>query len=137
MLGRLEERTPPMAALAVAIAAVSTSAILVRWSSAPAVVLAFYRVLLTTLLVVPFLFTRHRGEFAAFRRRDWAVAAATGAALAVHFAAYFESLAWTSVAASVTLVQSQPLFVALGAALVLDERIGRRQRRREAVTAPA
>ena len=127
MLARLEERTPPAAALAVAIAAVSTSAVLVRWSSAPAVVLALYRVALTTLLLVPLLFTRYRGEFGAFRRRDWLVATATGAALAVHFAAYFESLAWTSVAASVTLVQSQPLFVAVGAAVVLDERVGRRR----------
>ena len=127
MLARLEERTPPAAALAVAIAAVSTSAVLVRWSSAPAVVLALYRVALTTLLLSPLLFTRYRGEFGAFRRRDWLVATATGAALAVHFAAYFESLAWTSVAASVTLVQSQPLFVAVGAAVVLDERVGRRR----------
>ena len=127
MLARLEERTPPAAALAVAIAAVSTSAVLVRWSSAPAVVLALYRVALTTLLLVPLLFTRYRGEFGAFRRRDWLVATATGAALAVHFAAYFESLAWTSVAASVTIVQSQPLFVAVGAAVVLDERVGRRR----------
>ena len=127
MLARLEDRTPPMVALGVAIAAVSTSAVLVRWSTAPAVVLAFYRVLLTTLLVAPFLLTQYRGEFAAFRRRDWAVALATGAALAVHFAAYFESLAWTSVAASVTLVQSQPLFVAIGATLVLDESIGPRR----------
>jgi len=127
VLARLEERTPPAAALAVAIAAVSTSAVLVRWSSAPAVVLALYRVALTTLLLSPLLFTRYRGEFGAFRRRDWLVATATGAALAVHFAAYFESLAWTSVAASVTLVQSQPLFVAVGAAVVLDERVGRRR----------
>ena len=127
MLARLEERTPPAAALAVAIAAVSTSAVLVRWSSAPAVVLALYRVALTTLLLSPLLFTRYRGEFGAFRRRDWLVATATGAALAVHFAAYFESLAWTSVAASVTIVQSQPLFVAVGAAVVLDERVGRRR----------
>jgi drug/metabolite transporter (DMT)-like permease len=116
-----------MAALAVAILAVSTSAVLVRWSDAPSVVLAFYRVLLTTLLVLPFLFTRHGGDFGAFRRRDLLVAAATGAALAVHFAAYFESLAWTSVAASVTLVQSQPLFVAVGAAALLGERIGVRK----------
>ena len=127
MLTRLEERTPPMVALAVAILAVSTSAILVRWSTAPSVVLAFYRVLLTTLLVVPFLFTRHRGDFGALRRRDWLVATATGAALAIHFAAFFESLAWTSVAASVTIVQSQPVFVAIGAALFLRERIGLRK----------
>jgi drug/metabolite transporter (DMT)-like permease len=127
VLDRLEQRTPPMVALAVAVFAVSTSAILVRWSTAPAVVLAFYRVLLTTLLVVPFLFTRYRGDLSAFERRDLLVATLTGAALAVHFAAYFESLAWTSVAASVTLVQSQPLFVAIGAALVLHEPVGRRK----------
>jgi drug/metabolite transporter (DMT)-like permease len=130
----IEERTPPMAALGVAVLAVSTSAILVRWSDAPAVVLAFYRVLLTTLLVAPFLFTRYRGDLGAFRRRDLLVAALTGAALAVHFAAYFESLEWTSVAASVTLVQSQPLFVAVGAALFLRERIGLRRAAGIAVT---
>jgi len=50
----------------------------------------------------------------------------SGIALAIHFAAWFESLAWTSVAASVTLVQSQPLFVALGAWALLDERLSRR-----------
>jgi len=127
MLAALEERTPPMVALGVAIAAVSTSAILVRWSDAPAVVLAFYRVLLTTLLVVPFVFTRYRGDFSAFERRDLLLATLTGAALAIHFAAYFESLAWTSVAASVTLVQSQPIFVAIGAAVLLRERIGARK----------
>lgn len=119
-------RTAPTAALALAIVAISTSAVLVRWSTAPSVVLAFYRVLLTTALIVPFLFTRYRGDLANFRRRDVAIAAATGAALAVHFAAFFESLAWTSVAASVTLVQSQPIFVAIGATLVLEERIDRR-----------
>ena len=127
MLAALEERTPPMVALGVAVIAVSTSAILVRWSDAPAVVLAFYRVLLTTLLVIPFVFTRYSGEFSAFERRDLLVAALTGAALAIHFAAYFESLAWTSVAASVTLVQSQPIFVAVGAAFLLRERIGLRK----------
>ena len=41
--------------------------------------------------------------------------------------AHFESFAWTSVAASVTLVQSRPLFVASGAPLVLNEVIGRRR----------
>ena len=127
MLGAIEDRTPPMVALGVAVLAVSTSAILVRWSDAPAVVLAFYRVLLTTVLVAPFFWTRYRGDLSAFRRRDLFVASLTGAALAVHFVAYFESLAWTSVAASVTLVQSQPLFVAVGAALFLRERIGGRK----------
>ncbi len=120
-------RPSPLTALCVAVLAVSTSAILVRWSTAPSVILAFYRVMLTTVLLVPFLATRYAGDFGVFTRRDWLIAIATGAALAVHFAVYFESLAWTSVAASVTLVQSQPVFVAIGAAIWFRERIrGRR-----------
>ncbi|PSP82268.1 EamA/RhaT family transporter [Halobacteriales archaeon QS_1_68_17] len=116
-----------MLALAVAIVAVSTSAILVRWSDAPAVIKAFYRVVFTTLLLAPLAWQRHRGTLGSLSGRDVAVAGAAGVALAVHFTAWFESLDWTSVAASVTLVQSQPLFVAVGAALFLNERLGRRK----------
>ncbi|HKJ59696.1 MAG TPA: DMT family transporter [Halobacteriales archaeon] len=125
-LTKLADRTPPGAALAVAVLAVSTSAILVRWSAAPSLVKAFYRVAFTALLLSPWVLTRHRDAFRRLGRRDLLVAAATGVALAVHFASWFESLRFTSVAASVTLVQSQPLFVALGAWLALDERVTRR-----------
>jgi drug/metabolite transporter (DMT)-like permease len=114
-----------MAGLVVAVLAISTSAILVRWSEAPSLVKAFYRVLFMTLLLAPLAFTRYGGALRSLSRRDLLVAGVSGLALALHFATWFESLRWTSVAASVTLVQSQPLFVAVGAALLLDERIGR------------
>ncbi|ADJ15012.1 DMT family transporter [Halalkalicoccus jeotgali] len=116
-------RVPPPVALAVSILALSTSAILVRWSEAPSVVVAFYRVLFTLLLLAPVALVRHRADFRALSVRDAGVAAVTGVALAIHFAAWFESLNWTSVAASVTLVQTQPVFVAIGAYLLLDERV--------------
>lgn len=124
-MGVSEPRVDPRLALAVAVLAVSTSAILVRWSDAAASVAAFYRVLLTTILLAPLALGRHRSAFAGLSRRDVLAAGATGVALAVHFAAWFESLAWTSVAASVTLVQCQPLFVAVGAWALLDERVTR------------
>ncbi|MEE6210472.1 DMT family transporter [Salarchaeum sp. III] len=114
-----------MAALAVAVAAVSTSAILVEASSAPSLVKAFYRVLFTTACILPFA-RGHGDAIRSFDRADLAVAVVSGVALALHFAAWFESLNWTSVAASVTLVQTQPLFVALGAAVLLGERLTRR-----------
>ncbi|WP_229111898.1 DMT family transporter [Halapricum desulfuricans] len=116
---------PPLAALAVAVVAVSTSAILIRWSHAPSSVAAFYRVLFTTVLLAPFAVVRYRQQFAHLSTRDWLVAVASGLALAAHFAAWFESLAWTSVAASVTLVQTQPVFVAVGAVWLLGERLNR------------
>ena len=122
---RAEEGVPPMAALGVAILAVSTSAILVVWSEAPSVVAAFYRVLFTVLLLAPFALTHHRSEMRALSMRDGIIAFLAGVALAIHFAAWFESLNWTSVAASLALVQSQPLFVAIGAAFFLGERLTR------------
>jgi drug/metabolite transporter (DMT)-like permease len=125
LVARAEESVPPLAALAVAVLAVSTSAILVRWSGAPSLVKAFYRVLFTTLLLAPFAFTRYGSALRSLSRRDLLVACGSGLALALHFATWFESLNWTSVAASVTLVQSQPVFVAVGATLLLDERVGR------------
>ncbi len=114
-----------MAALGIAVLAVSTSAILIRFSAAPSLVKAFYRVLFTVGLLAPVAVLRHRSAISGLPRRQLLAAGATGIALAVHFAAWFESLEWTSVAASVTLVQSQPLFVALGAFLLLDERLNR------------
>jgi len=118
-----EEMVPPGVGLAVAVVAVSTGAILVRLSDAPATVAAFYRVLFTTLPLVPVALWRYRSDFGRIGRRDLLFATLSGVALAIHFASWFESLTWTSVAASVTIVQSQPLFVALGAWLLLDERL--------------
>ena len=122
----LEARVPPLAALGVAVVAVGTSAVLIRMSDAPSLVKALYRVVFTVFLLAPFALTRHREGFARLRSRDALAAGVTGVALAVHFALWFESLRWTTVAASATLVQAQPLFVALGAWALLGERLTRR-----------
>ncbi len=113
---RATDAIPPVVALGIAILAVSTSAILIRYSSAPTLVIALYRVLFTTVLLLPFAVHSYRDAFYQLSRRDWIAASAAGVALALHFALWFESLAWTSVAASVTIVQIQVLFVASGAA---------------------
>ena len=126
MFRRSDLEVTPLAALGLAVFAASTSAILVRWSHAPSSVAAFYRVLFTTALVAPIALFSYREEFARLGARDLIGAGVAGVALAVHFAAWFESLNYTSVAASVTLVQTQPLFVAIGAALFLHERVTRR-----------
>jgi drug/metabolite transporter (DMT)-like permease len=116
---------PPLIALGVAVLAISTSAILVRWSDAPNVVKALYRVSFTVGALVPLL-ARDRSSIGRIRRRDGVVAAAAGVALAAHFVLWFRSLDHTTVAASVTLVQAQPAFVAVGAWLLLGERVSRR-----------
>ena len=120
-----EDAVPPMGAIAVAIVAVSTSAILIRFSHAPSLVKAFYRALFTTLIILP-LAPYYREAFGRIHPRDLVFAVVSGLALAIHFAAWFESLDWTSVAASVTLVQVQPIFVAVGAWALLDEELNAR-----------
>ncbi|WP_435360537.1 DMT family transporter [Haloarchaeobius sp. DFWS5] len=118
---------PPVVALAVAVVAVSTSAPLIELSEeAPSSVKALYRVLFMTALVTPVALRRNPGDFARITSRDLAVALVTGIALAAHFAFWFLSFEYTTIAASATLVQTQPLFVAFGAWAVLSERVSRR-----------
>ncbi len=112
-----------MFGLGMAILIMSTGAILIRWSHAPSTVAAFYRVLFTALPLLPIAAWRYRHAFSLITNRDLGFATLAGVALGLHFAAWFESLSWTSVAASVTLVQAQPVFVALGAWLLLRERV--------------
>ncbi|WP_257627759.1 DMT family transporter [Haloplanus salinarum] len=116
----------PLVALGVAVLAISTSAILVRWSDAPNVIKALYRVTFTVVALAPLVDGGDRLSLARIGRRDAAVAVAAGVALAVHFVVWFESLDHTTVAASVTIVQAQPVFVAAGAWVLLGERVSRR-----------
>lgn len=111
-----------MIGIVVAIAAISTSAILVRWSDAPSVVKAFYRMVFMTAAVAPFAL-RDRDALWAISGWDLLFAVISGLALAAHFASFFESLEWTTVAASVTLITTQPIFVVVVAATLLDERL--------------
>lgn len=95
-------------------------------SDAPSTVVAFYRVLFTGLPLLPIAVWKYRPHFARMTRREIGMAILAGCALGLHFATWFESLSWTSVAASVTLVQAQPIFVGLGAWLILRERVSRK-----------
>jgi drug/metabolite transporter (DMT)-like permease len=58
-------------------------------------------------------------------RSDLALAAISGTFLAVHFATWISSLQYTSVASSVVLVATSPLWVAILSSIVLKERLTR------------
>jgi drug/metabolite transporter (DMT)-like permease len=111
------ERTPPTVLdgllLAVAVCAVSTSGPLVREAAAPALAVAFWRTMLASLLIVPFAAARHRRALRALPRDSVLVATLAGAFLALHFGAWIPSLSFTSVASSVALTCTQPVWAAL------------------------
>ena len=52
------------------VAGLSLSAIFVRWSTAPAPVLALYRMGLAALLLLPLLLAKHRAELKALTGRE-------------------------------------------------------------------
>ncbi len=111
--------------LALSLVCVSFSAIFIRLSTAPAAALAFYRLALTVLIFLP-AWPRGGRPFATVPRAwRWAVVAA-GILLGIHFLTWIASLGMTSVASSVVLVSTHPLWVAAWSALVWHERMDRR-----------
>ncbi|RDI36652.1 DMT family transporter [Falsibacillus pallidus] len=118
-----EPKINPYVALGIGVASVSTSAILVKVSSADAGVIAFYRLFITVLLMLPLFLAKHLKELKIITRREWLFSIIAGIFLAFHFILWFESLNYTSVASSTVLVTLQPLFAFLGTFLFFKERL--------------
>ncbi|WP_052036494.1 DMT family transporter [Tumebacillus flagellatus] len=114
---------PPIVFLVIGVLAVSFSAIIIKWSSAPATVLGLYRLLITFLMLCPVLFTqKSRAEVRAFTLKTWLLVAASGVCLAFHFILWIGSLKYTTVASSTILITLQPIFVMALAYFTLGER---------------
>jgi len=113
--------------LLAAIAAASTAAIFIRLAQAqgaPSIVIAAARLTIASLILAPIALTRYRPALHALSHREWILALLSGLFLALHFATWITSLEYTSVASSVVLVTTIPLWVALLTLLVLHERVG-------------
>lgn len=95
------------------VAGASLSAILVRLSDAPSMVLVFYRMLFSTVLLLPVALIRNREELKQMTRQEFLLSALSGVFLGLHFICYFSSLRYTTIAASVALVDTEVFFVAL------------------------
>ena len=106
-----------LALIAVAVAAVSTAAPLIREAGAPALAVAFWRNALAVAVLVPVTAVRRREELSHLGRRERTGAVAAGVLLAAHFAAWVPSLSFTTVASSVALVATQPVWAAVLARL--------------------
>src|SRR3990170_7716164 len=124
------ERRPfvsPTLAILVGILAVSTGSILVRNAQvyAPSIVIAAYRLVLATLFIAPLALFRNRDELRSLSRPDFRLAALSGFFLSLHFATWITSLQYTTVASSVVLVSTAPLWVALLSPLTIKEPLPR------------
>lgn len=125
----MRKRFDPLtvAALAVAVVSISTTAPLTAAASASPLAMAFWRTALGFATLGPFLLILRRrevvrvarGERDLVRREQWrplAYGFLAATALALHFAAFMTSTRMTTVAMSTALVATQPVWQALIAA---------------------
>lgn len=107
-------------ALGVGVLALSFSAMFVRWANAPGPITAFYRLLFSIFLLLPFLLPRLRKSPDV---RSWSVIfpVLAGIFTACDLALWTSSLSYTTAANATLLGNTAPLWVALGTWLILKQ----------------
>jgi len=114
--------------LLIAILGISVAAPLVRLSHADPLAIAAWRLFFSLIIVAAFLLpSRGWRQWRQLDRRGLLLAAGAGVMLALHFWGWNSSVDMTTVAASVVLVNTQPILVALLSAAWLREGPSRRQ----------
>lgn len=113
------------ALLAVGVVAISTAGPLIREADAPALAIASWRNLLTLPVLGLVVVVAHRRALAGVDARTRRLVGVAGLLLAAHFATWVPSIELTTVASSVALVCTQPLWVVL-AERVCGRPVGRR-----------
>ena len=124
-----EQRTRILLPFAIfcAIMAVSTASVFIRFAQrdAPSLVIAAYRLTLASIFIAPIALIHYRAELRNLTCTDVLLGLLSGIFLALHFATWISSLEYTTVASSVVLVSTSPLWVALLAPLILREALTR------------
>ncbi len=126
----------PLLVITVGIIGISMSSILVRYSQAPSVVTAAYRLLWTVFFMTPVVLGKPvcRKELRTVKCRTALLCCVSGVALAFQFSLWFESLYQTSVASSTAIVCTEVIWVALGYCFFMKGKISARAAAAIAVT---
>lgn len=115
-------RRSPVLVLAASLIGISFAAPLIRLSASSAIVIAAWRLGFSLIVVAAaLLITGSWREWRLLTRREILLAGVAGVLLALHFWSWNASLRYTSVAASVALVNLQPVLIAGVSAIWLRE----------------
>ena len=121
--GRERRTWPPVFVLALGVVAMSFASIFIRLCDAPTMAIATYRLVIASAFFLVTAKAKRQVILRAFGPGDFLLALLSAAFLSLHFATWITSLKYTSVASSVVLVQTSPIFVALGSVFILKERV--------------
>lgn len=117
----------PIVALVLGVVATSTAAIFIRFAQngTTSLNIAAMRLSLATIVLLPFVIFRKKQDFSSLTKKGLLLIILAGTLLAFHFVTWIRSLEYTSVASSVVLVSTTPLWVAVLSPIVLGEKVGR------------
>ena len=112
------------AVLTIGVICISTAAVIIRLIEAPATAIAFYRLAIASIFILPLSsFLRNTNGLKQIRLPDTLMCLAASVAISIHFVAWIASLEYTSVASSVILVTTSPLIVAFLSKLFFQEHL--------------
>ena len=120
----IKEKLSPLIGLFFGILSVSTASIFIRFaqSEAPSIVIAAIRLSTASILISPIAYFQYRKHLFDITKKELLFLLLSGLFLSVHFATWITSLETTSIASSVVLVTTTPLWVALFSPIFLKEK---------------
>ena len=111
------------AALSIGVLSISFAAIFIRLAEAPPLVIAAYRMSIASIILIPITSIKYASSFKRLPRNDIVLILFSSISIALHFGLWISSLSYTSIASSVVLVTSHPVFVALISYFLWGERL--------------
>lgn len=116
---------PVYLAIFFAVLCMSTSSIMIRFCSAPALIIALYRLIMTTGIAGLWEGLSLPAKVSALSKRDFLFICLSGVFLALHLASWISSLSYTSISSSVLFTNLQVIFVLAFSLLFLHEKVNR------------
>ncbi len=110
--------------LLIGILSVSLSSILIKLTyDVPAIIISTYRLIISSTILLSW--TKYKKiPLKTLNARDFFIAVLSGFFLSIHFISWIASIKYTSIASSVTLVSTSPVFVIIFSLLFFKEKPG-------------
>jgi len=109
-------------AIFLSVLCMSTSSIIIRFCTAPALIISFYRVIFASLIAAG-LGSKNPAGLKELSRSDFKYIVLSGVFLALHLGFWISSLSYTSISSSVLFTNLQVIFVLILSAWLLKERV--------------
>lgn len=115
----------PYVVLFAGVLSVSFAVIFIRLADAPPLIIAAYRLTIASVILIPIASTKSIKSLKNLSRHDVLLILLSSVFLALHFGLWITSLNYTSIASSVILVTSHPVFVAVISYFLWGERLNK------------